>query len=84
MWAWPLPQRWVRYVLAALMVPIAILTNAIRIMGAGLLARHFAPAAAEGFLQESSGWAIFPAALICGQQSDEGRGIACEEKLFRD
>jgi len=58
------PRRWVRYVLAALMVPIAIVTNAIRIMGAGILARHFGPAAAEGFLHEFSGWAIFLVALV--------------------
>lgn len=58
------PRRWVRYVLAVLMVPIAIVTNAIRIMGAGILARHFGPAAAEGFLHEFSGWAIFLVALV--------------------
>ena len=58
------PQRWVRYVLAALMVPIAIITNAIRIMGAGILAHRFGPAAAEGFLHEFSGWAIFLVALV--------------------
>jgi exosortase len=58
------PQRWVRYVLAALMVPIAIITNAIRIMGAGILAHRFGPAAAEGFLHEFSGWAIFLGALL--------------------
>jgi exosortase len=58
------PRRWVRYVLAALMVPIAIITNAIRIMGAGILARHYGPAAAEGFLHEFSGWAIFLVALV--------------------
>jgi exosortase len=58
------PRRWVRYVLVALMVPIAIVTNAIRIMGAGILARHFGPAAAEGFLHEFSGWAIFVVAVL--------------------
>jgi exosortase len=57
------PRRWVRYVLAAFMVPIAIVTNAIRIMGAGLLAHRFGPAAAEGFLHQFSGWAIFLLAL---------------------
>jgi len=57
-------QRWVRYVLAALMVPIAIFTNAIRIMVAGILAHRFGPAAAEGFLHEFSGWAIFLIALL--------------------
>jgi exosortase len=57
------PQRWVRYILAAIMVPIAIITNAIRIVGAGILARHFGPQAAEGFLHEFSGWTIFLIAL---------------------
>jgi exosortase len=58
------PRRWVRYVLAAFMVPIAIVTNAIRIMGAGLLAHRFGPGAAEGFLHQFSGWAIFLVALV--------------------
>jgi exosortase len=58
------PRHWVRYVLAAFMVPIAIVTNAIRIMGAGILAHRFGPAAAEGFLHEFSGWAIFLVALV--------------------
>jgi exosortase len=58
------PRRWVRYVLAVLMVPIAIFTNAIRIMVAAILARHFGPATAEGFLHEFSGWAIFLVALL--------------------
>jgi exosortase len=58
------PRRWVRYVLAAFMVPIAIVTNAIRSMGAGLMAHRFGPAAAEGFLHQFSGWAIFLVALV--------------------
>jgi exosortase len=57
------PQRWVRYVLLLLIVPIAIVTNAIRIVVAGFLARHVGPQTAEGFLHEFSGWAIFLMAL---------------------
>jgi exosortase len=57
------PRRWVRYVLALLMIPIAIVTNAIRIVGAGLLAHRYGSAAAEGFLHEFSGWVIFMSAL---------------------
>jgi exosortase len=57
------PQRWVRYLLVALMVPSAIISNAIRIMGAGLLAHRFGPGAAEGFLHTFSGWVIFMIAL---------------------
>jgi exosortase len=58
------PLRWVRYVLAVFMVPIAIVTNGTRIVGAGILAHRFGSAAAEGFLHEFSGWAIFLVALV--------------------
>lgn len=58
------PRRWVRYALAAFMVPVAIATNAVRIMGAAIVARHFGPAAAEGFLHKFSGWVIFLVALV--------------------
>jgi exosortase len=57
-------RRWVRYALAILMVPIAIVSNAIRIMGTGVLTFHFGPKAAEGFFHEFSGWIIFLAALV--------------------
>jgi exosortase len=58
------PRLWVRILLAVLMVPIAIVSNAIRIMGAGVMAHRFGPAAAEGFLHEFSGWVIFLVALL--------------------
>lgn len=57
-------QRWVRYVLAVFMATIAIITNAIRVVGAGILAHRFGSAAAEGFLHEFSGWVIFLVALL--------------------
>jgi exosortase len=57
-------HRWVRYALTVLMVPIAIVSNAIRIMGTGVLTYHFGPAAAEGFFHEFSGWIIFLVALV--------------------
>lgn len=57
-------RRWARYLLVLLMIPIAIVSNAIRIMGAGVLTYHFGPAAAKGFFHEFSGWVIFVAALI--------------------
>jgi exosortase len=56
-------RRWARYLLALLMIPIAIVTNGTRIMGAGMLAHRYGPAAAEGFLHEFSGWVIFMSAL---------------------
>ena len=57
-------RRWVRYTIAGLMIPIAIVSNAIRIMGTGVLTYHFGPVAAEGFFHEFSGWLIFLVALI--------------------
>jgi exosortase len=57
-------RRWARYLLVLLMIPIAIVSNAIRIMGAGILTFHFGQAAAEGFFHEFSGWVIFVAAMV--------------------
>ena len=57
-------RRWVRYALILLMVPSAIVANAIRIMGAGVLAHRFGSVAAEGFLHEFSGWVVFLATLV--------------------
>jgi exosortase len=56
--------RWIKQVLVVLMVPIAVVTNAMRIAGAGVLAHRFGPTAAEGFLHEFSGWVVFVAALL--------------------
>jgi exosortase/archaeosortase family protein len=46
------------------MVPIALITNAIRITVAGVLAHRFGASTAEGFLHEFSGWIIFLAAIL--------------------
>jgi exosortase len=58
------PRRWARYALILLLVPSAVVSNAIRIMGAGVLAHKFGPQAAAGFLHEFSGWVVFLASLI--------------------
>lgn len=57
-------RRWVRYTLPVLMVPIAIVSNAFRLVGTGFLTYHFGPKAAEGFFHEFSGWIIFLVALV--------------------
>jgi len=57
-------RRWVRYVLALLMVPIAIVTNAVRIVGAAMLAHRCGPSAAEGFLHDFSGSVVFVTAML--------------------
>jgi exosortase len=55
---------WVRYLLVLATVPIAIVTNAIRIVVAGMFAHRLGPAYAEGFLHQASGWLIFVTALF--------------------
>jgi exosortase len=57
-------RRWVRFVLALLMVPSAIVTNAIRVAIVGILAHRFGPAIAEGFLHVFSGWLVFLSAVL--------------------
>ena len=57
-------RRWVRYTLPVLMVPLAIISNATRIVGTGFLTYHFGPQAAQGFFHEFSGWIIFLVALV--------------------
>ena len=59
-------------VLAAATVPIAILTNAIRVAGTGFAAQQYGPEVADGFLHTFSGWLMFVAAfaiLIVVQQA---------------
>ena len=57
-------KRWIRWLLVIIMLPIAIVSNSIRIFGAGLLTYHFGKDMAEGFFHEFSGWVIFVAALL--------------------
>jgi exosortase len=62
--------RWKRWVLVLLSIPIAIVANAFRVSGTGILANSWGPQAAEGFYHTFSGWLIFVVAflllLVCG------------------
>jgi exosortase len=55
--------RWSRLVLALAAVPIAIIANATRVAGTGLLSHWVGPAAADGFFHSFSGWIVFLVAL---------------------
>jgi exosortase len=55
---------WRRVVLAASAVPIAVLANALRIMGTGMLVEYWSPEWAAGFFHAFSGWLVFIAALL--------------------
>jgi exosortase len=50
---------WARTILVASAIPIAVLTNAFRIGGTGMLAHYWSIKAAEGFFHSFAGWFVF-------------------------
>jgi len=57
-------RMWVRLLIAVSSVPVAVITNGLRVAGTGIAAHQFGPAAAEGFFHEFSGWLVFVAAFL--------------------
>ena len=53
----------VQWIIALSSVPVAILTNGIRVAGTGIAAHYMGSAAAEGFFHEFSGWLVFVTAF---------------------
>jgi len=53
-----------RVVMIMAAIPIAILTNGLRVIGTGILAQYWGAKAAEGFFHEFAGLAVFAVALI--------------------
>ncbi len=45
-------------------VPIAIAGNIVRLIGTAILARHYGPVVAEGFIHDFSGWLLFVFGLM--------------------
>jgi exosortase len=57
-------RSWVRTLIALVTIPIAIVTNGVRVAGTGIAAYYVGPQAAEGFLHAFSGWLVFLLALM--------------------
>ena len=55
---------WRAVILVSSAIPIAILTNAFRVSGTGVLAHYYGTAVADGFFHSFSGWAIYIVAFI--------------------
>ncbi len=55
---------WRAVILVASAVPIAILTNAFRVSGTGVLAHYYGTAVADGFFHSFSGWVVYIVAFI--------------------
>jgi exosortase len=58
------PRNTVRVVIALLTVPIAVVTNGMRVAGTGFAAHFYGREAAEGFFHTFSGWLVFVVALF--------------------
>jgi exosortase len=56
-------RQWVRIVLAIAAVPIALVANSFRVVGAGLISL-WDPEKAEGFFHTFEGWLIFVVSLL--------------------
>jgi len=55
---------WKRWLLICSAVPIAIFTNALRVIVTGFLAQYWGAKAAEGFFHEFAGLAVFGLAMV--------------------
>ncbi len=62
--AYFLPFKWwLRSLFVITTVPIALVANAFRVAGTGVLGRWFGDAAAQGFFHTFSGWLVFVSAF---------------------
>jgi exosortase len=58
-----LPNRWSKVLLVLLVFPVAVLTNAFRVVAAGILAKYIGMEAVEGSTHDFVGWAVFMVAF---------------------
>jgi exosortase len=56
-------STWKRWIIILSAVPIAIFTNAMRVIVTGILAQHWGKKAAEGFFHEFAGLMVFAVAV---------------------
>jgi exosortase A len=57
-------MTWKRIVLVLSTFPIAIIANAARVTGTGILAHHYGDQVAQGFFHGFSGWILFVVAFV--------------------
>ncbi|MEJ7711492.1 MAG: exosortase [Pyrinomonadaceae bacterium] len=55
---------WRAVIIIGSAIPIAILTNAMRVSATGVLARYYGTEIADGFFHSFSGWVMYVAALV--------------------
>lgn len=61
-----LTQRgvWKKWVLIVSALPVAVVTNILRVFVTGILAKHYGKVAAEGFFHEFAGFMVFFVAMV--------------------
>jgi exosortase len=57
-------SRLKQWIIVALALPVAVVTNIIRVTTTGIMAHHFGKEMAEGILHDSFGWIVFVIAFI--------------------
>jgi exosortase len=55
---------WRTFLIIGLAIPIAIITNAMRVSGTGILARYYGTEVADGFFHSFSGWVVYIVAFL--------------------
>jgi len=58
-----LPKRWLKVAAVLLVLPVAVLTNSLRVVAAGLLAETVGPWVLEGAMHDFTGWLVFMVAF---------------------
>ncbi|KIX13206.1 membrane protein [Dethiosulfatarculus sandiegensis] len=58
-----LPNRWVKVLVVVFVIPVAVFTNALRVVAGGILAKFYGPQALEGTVHDFTGWLVFMAAF---------------------
>ena len=54
-----LPNRLIKVLVVLLVIPVAILSNALRVVAAGFLAKYWGQAAVQGAMHDLVGWLVF-------------------------
>ena len=57
-------RQWVRVVVTLSTIPVAILSNGLRVAGIGVAAHYYGGEVATGFLHTFSGWVLFVVAFV--------------------
>jgi exosortase/archaeosortase family protein len=57
-------RRWMRLVMALLVIPIAVFANSMRIV-VNAIGATYSPTILHGILHESTGWVAFVVAFAC-------------------